>query len=351
MVGDGMKRKTKAQGKRQKAKGKNERPKYHPFAFCLLPFAFCLVFSGLLPAQVAQTYAVIITGAGGEKEFADQFADISNRLSAGLRKSGLAADHVTLLPADHARKEDVARVLQDLAGKARASDTLLVFLVGHGTYDGHDYKFNLTGPDPTAAEFRQWLDKVPAGKQVIVNSSASSGAATEVWSRAGRVVITATRNGQERNATVFMRFFAEALTDPAADMDKNGSVSALEAYRYAEQHTAKFYESASRIATEHPMLDDNGDGKGVKDPSPQNGEGLLAATIPLVRYAAASARVDTPEARALRAQKEKLENDIATIKYNKASLEEAEYKQRLADLLLNLARAQQQLEKLENAKP
>lgn len=352
MVGDGLMGRTKVQGKRPKAKGKNERPPHHLFAFCLWPFALYLVFSALLPAQTAsQTYAVIITGAGGEKEFADQFADISNRLAAGLRKAGLAADHVTLLPADHARKEDVARVFLDLATKARAADTLLVFLVGHGTYDGHDYKFNLTGPDPTAAEFRQWLDKVPAGKQVIVNSSASSGAATEVWSRAGRVVITATRNGQERNATVFMRFFAEALTDPAADMDKNGSVSVLEAYRFAEQHTAKFYESASRIATEHPMLDDNGDGKGVKDPSPQNGEGLLAATVPLVRYAAATARVDTPEARDLRAQKEKLENDIATLKYNKASLQESEYKQSLESLLLNLARTQQRLEKLESAKP
>jgi hypothetical protein len=319
----------------------------------MLVVAFVCLAAGSLSAQTqtAQTYAVIITGAGGEKEFADQFADISNRLAAGLRKSGLAADHVTLLPADHGRKEDVARVLQDLAAKTRAADTLLVFLVGHGTYDGHDYKFNLTGPDFTAAEFRQWLDKIPAGKQVVVDSSASSGAATETWSRAGRVVITATRNGQERNATVFMRFFAEALTDPAADMDKNGSVSTLEAFRYAEQHTAKFYESAGRIATEHPLLDDNGDGKGVKDPSPQNGEGLLAATVPLVRNAAAAARVDTPEARELRAQKEKLENDIAALKYNKASLEESEYKQHLADLLLNLARAQQQLEKLEGAKP
>jgi hypothetical protein len=314
--------------------------------------ASLLIFSTLpVAAQTPQTYAVIVTGAGGEKEFADQFADIGNRLAAGLHNAGLAADHVTLLLADHARKDEVARVFQDLTAKTHAADTLLVFLVGHGTYDGHDYKFNLTGPDPTAAEFRQWLDKIPAGKQVIVNSSASSGAATEVWSRAGRVVITATRNGQERNATVFMRFFAEALTDPAADMDKNGSVSVLEAYRYAEQHTAKFYEAAGRIATEHPMLDDNGDGKGVKDPSPQNGEGLLAATVPLVRYAAAAARVDTPDARELRAQKEKLENDVATLKYNRASLQEYEYKQQLDSLLLELARTQQKLEKLENAKP
>ncbi len=338
-------------GMGMKAKGKNEKAPFHPFAFCLLPFAFCLAFSGLLHGQGPQTYAVIVTGLGGEKEFDDEFANLGKRLSDGLHRSGLDANHVTLLPAKSAHKEEIARVLQDIAGKSRKEDTLLLFLVGHGSYDGRDYKFNVIGPDPTAAEIRQWLDKIPAGKQVIVDSSSSSGAATEVWSRAGRVVITATRNGQERNATVFMRFFAEALTDPAADIDKNGTVSALEAFRYAEQHTAKFYESASRIATEHPMLDDNGDGKGVKDPSPQNGEGILAGQVALVRNGASQARVDTAEARDLRTQKEKLENDIATLKYNKASLEAGEYKQKMDSLLLELARTQQQLEKLEAAAP
>jgi hypothetical protein len=350
MVGDGMIQilRTRQNAQAQNAQARMPAPLWgrHP----CLPFLALFLAACSMNAQT-QTYAVIITGPGGEKEFDQQFADISSRLATGLRKAGLAADHIVALPAEHSRKEEVARVFQDLAAKTHGQDTLLVFLVGHGTYDGHDYKFNVTGPDPTAAEFRQWLDKVPAGKQVIVNSSASSGAATEVWSRVGRVVVTATRNGQERNATVFMRFFAEALTDPAADMDKNGIVSALEAYRYAEQHTAKFYESAGRIATEHPMLDDNGDGKGVKDPSPQNGEGLLAATVPLVRLAAASARVDTPEARELRAKKETLENEIASLKYNKASLQEGEYKQQLDNLLLNLARTQQQLEKLESGKP
>ncbi len=298
-----------------------------------------------------QTYAVIITGLGGEKEFDSQFADLSTRVATGLKKSGMAADHLFQLTVDHAKKEDVARTFQTLAGKTRAEDTVLVFLVGHGSYDGQEYKMNLPGPDPTAADFKQWFDKMPAARQVIVNSTSSSGATTEVWSKPGRVVITATRNGQERNATVFMRFFAEALTDPAADQDKNGVVTALEAYRYAEQRVAKFYESAGRIPTEHPMLDDNGDGKGVKDPSPQNGEGALAGIVPVLRFPSATARLDTPEARELRARKETLENDIATLKYNKASLEQREYTAQLEKLLLDLARTQQALEKLETAKP
>jgi len=305
-------------------------------------------------ARAQSTYAVIITGLGGEKEFDTAFADLSARIETGLGVSGFPSDHMIILPVAHARKEDIARAFAQLAAKTKTADTLLVFLIGHGTDDGQEYKFNVPGPDPTAADFKQWFDSVPAGKQVIVNSSSSSGAVIPIWSHAGRVVITATRTAEERNATAFMRFFAEALRDPAADMDKNGVVSTLEAFKYAEQKVGKFYETAGRIATEHPLLDDNGDGKGVKDPSAANGEGLLAAIIPLVRFAASKAALDTPEARELREHKEKVENDIATLKYGKASMEKDDYSRQLEKLLLDLARTQQALEKLEKpaaAKP
>jgi hypothetical protein len=301
-------------------------------------------------AHAQSTYAVIITGLGGEKEFDTAFADLSTRIETGLRVSGMTPDHLILLPVAHARKEDIARAFADLAAKTKPADTLLVFLIGHGTHDGQEYKFNVLGPDPTAGDFKQWFDKVPAGRQVIVNSSSSSGAVTALWSHVGRVVITATRTPEERNATVFMRFFAEALRDPAADMDKNGIVSALEAFKYAEQRVKKFYESVGRIATEHPLLDDNGDGKGVADPSAANGEGLLAAMVPMVRFTAAKAALDTPEARELRAHKDKVENDIAELKYNKAAMEKDDYSRNLEKLLIDLARTQQALEKLE-AKP
>lgn len=298
-------------------------------------------------ARGQSTYAVIITGLGGEKEFDTAFADLSGRIETSLRVSGFLPDHLISLPVAKARKEDIARVFADLAAKTKPADTLLVFLIGHGTHDGQEYKFNVPGPDPTAADFKQWFDKVPAARQVIVNSTSSSGAVTAIWSHVGRVVITATRTPEERNATVFMRFFAEALSDPAADMDKNGVVSTLEAFKYAEQRVAKFYESAGRIATEHPLLDDNGDGKGVKDPSAANGEGLLAAQVPLVRFAASKAALDTPEARALREHKEAVENQIAALKYSKASLEKDDYSRQLEKLLVDLARTQQALEKLE----
>jgi hypothetical protein len=64
-----------------------------------------------------------------------------------------------------------------------------------------------------------------------------------------RIVITATKSGTEKNATIFAKFWAEALSDPAADTDKNETISALEAFKYAEQKTAGYYETNKRLAT------------------------------------------------------------------------------------------------------
>ncbi len=59
----------------------------------------------------------------------------------------------------------------------------------------------------------------------------------------------------------------KALRDPAADADKNEVITVLEAFRYAEAKTAKFYEELKRLATEHPLIEDAGKGEGVKAPS------------------------------------------------------------------------------------
>lgn len=297
----------------------------------------------------AQPYALVVAGLGGEPAYEQQFRELGERVANVLRKSGLPPDRVVWLPPDRSRREELARAFEVAAARAGPDDLLLVLLIGHGSFDGTEYKLNLPGPDASASDFRQWLDRVPARKQVVVNATSASGASVGPWSRAGRVIIAATKSGEERNATVFMRFFAEALADPAADQDKNGLVSALEAFRYAAQRVAKFYESAGRLATEHPQLEDNGDGTGVREPSPQNGEGLLAATVALVRWNAQAARADTPAARELRARKEALENEIAALKYRKASLPEREYAARMEKLLVELARTQQRLEQLEQA--
>jgi len=158
-----------------------------------------------------------------------------------------------------------------------------------------------------------------------------------------RVVITATKSGTERNATVFPRFWIEALRDPAADTDKNETISVLEAFHYAQQKTAEYFESQKRLATEHPLIEDTGRGEGVRDPSPANREGLRAAAFPLVRLGATNTIANTPEKKKLLAQKDQLEQQIDLLKYNKATLAPDEYKKKLSALLLDLAKTQQEL--------
>jgi hypothetical protein len=218
-------------------------------------------------------------------------------------------------------------------------------LIGHGSFDGVDYKINLPGPDLAASELAAMLDRVPATRQLVVNMTSASGGSRAMLQKANRVIITATKSGFEKNATVFARYWVEALRDPAADTDKNDVISALEAFRYAEQKTAKFYETQKRLATEHPSLADTGNGEAVRAPSPENGVGLLANRFVLLRIGAAQAVASTPEKQKLLAHKEELEGLIDQLKYQKSSLAVEVYRTRLNALLLELARTQAELDK------
>ena len=64
----------------------------------------------------------------------------------------------------------------------------------------------------------------------------------------GRIIVTATKTGGERNETRFPAFFVEAFGDEAADRDRNGRVSALEAFDYAPRVVAS-YEQGGHILT------------------------------------------------------------------------------------------------------
>ena len=75
--------------------------------------------------------------------------------------------------------------------------------------------------------------------------------------------MTATRNGAEQYNTLFGGYFVEALTSETADTDKNKRISVLEAFRFAKGEVAKAYEREGLLATEHALLDDNGDGLGT----------------------------------------------------------------------------------------
>jgi hypothetical protein len=91
-------------------------------------------------------------------------------------------------------------------------------------------------------------DRIPARRQLVVDTTSASGGAIAALERPGRAVIAATKSGTEKNATVFARYWSEALEDPTTDVDKSDSISAMEALTYADHKTAAFYETQKRLA-------------------------------------------------------------------------------------------------------
>jgi len=290
----------------------------------------------------AATFYLTVSGLPGEKEYEIRFSMAANEIEHALKAGGLDAKVTTLR---NGTREQVRSAFAQIAREAKPDDGLVVMLVGHGSFDGADYKINLQGPDLTGAELASLMDRVPATRQLVVNMTSSSGGSIDALRKPNRIVITATKSGTEKNATVFAKYWAEALTDPAADVDKNDTVTALEAFKFAEQKTANYYETNKRLATEHPVLEDTGKGEGVKAPSPENGEGLLAGRFPLVRHGALASAASDPRKHELVTRKEALEQQIDQLKYQKAALPAEEYKKQLGALLLELAKTQEELDK------
>ena len=307
-------------------------------------------------AQGSQTasYGVVVTSLGGDAEYEKLIQGWGKDLAAALRKDRNAEGRVFWLAAvkeegvhAESRKEEIVKLFVELATRVRPGDTFGLYLAGHGSYDGYDYRLSIPGPDLTAEEWAGLLNRIPATRQAVVNMTSASGASLEPFQRKGRVVVTSTTAGRERNFSVFGRYFVAALQDEAADADKNQVISALEAFRYATREVTRYYESAKRLATEHPILEDKGEGEGAREPGPDNGQGLLASAFPLVRFQTGENAVDTPEVRQLRAAKRGLEERIEELKYRKAGMDTAEYALELENMLLELARTQLRLDDLE----
>jgi hypothetical protein len=290
----------------------------------------------------ADTYFLTVAGLGGEQEYEQRFSGWAKDLDKVLRsESGAKVD--TLFGGD-ATKVNVEAKLRAIASQAKADDEFVLFLIGHGTFDEREYKFSLPGPDISATELAALLDKIPA-HELVVNMTSSSGGSIPILEKPKRVIITATKTGNEKNLTAFARYFIEALRDPAADADKSETITALEAFKYAEAKTAKFYESNNHLATEHALLEDAGKGEGVKDPSAENGEGLIATRFTLIHLGSVAAIAKDPAKQQLLKHKEEVESAIDELKYRKASMEVPQYRAQLQQYLLDLAKTQAELDK------
>ena len=314
-------------------------------AHALLRAPLTLVSTLLISSVLhATTFYVTVAGLGGEQEYEQRFTSQAQEIDKLVRAGGPDAN-VTTLSGAQATKAQIQSALAQIAKQAKSTDALVLMLIGHGSFDGYDYKINLPGPDLSAVEIGALLDRIPATRQLVVNMTSSSGGSRVALEKPNRVVITATKTGTEKNATVFARYWVEALRDTAADTDKNETVSALEAFNYAEQKTTQFYETQKRLATEHPTLEDTGTGDGARNPSPENGEGMKAAQFALLRIGASQIAANTPEKRTLLSKRDDLERQIDTLKYQKAAMPEDQYKRQLQALLIELAKTQAEIDK------
>jgi len=303
----------------------------------LLAAAFALT----LPSRAA-VYYVTVAGLSGEPDYEQRFTAAAQDLDKVFKTGGSAA-HVYTLTGAQATAPQLKETLGAVAREAKADDDFVLILIGHGSFDGVEYKFNLVGPDVTASEIAALCDRISARRQLVVNTTSASGGAIEALERPGRAVIAATKSGTEKNATVFARYWVEALQDPEADTDKSDSISAMEAFVYATKKTAAFYDSQKRLATEHPVFDDIGRGEPVRESG--SGQGALMSSFTLLRLGTSQQAANDPAKRALLAKKEELEQKIDTLKYQKAAMDPEDYKKQLTATLLELAKVQEDLDR------
>jgi hypothetical protein len=286
---------------------------------------------------------IVAVGAAGEEEFGKDFVKWAAQWEQASAKAGAKYLGIGMGPTNEVT--DLARLKDALNDEPKDSSTeLWIVLLGHGTFDGKEAKFNLRGPDLSATNLATWLK--PFRRPVIVIDCASSSSPfLNKLSTKGRIIVTATRSGHEENFSRFGQFMSKAITDPAADLDKDGQTSLLEAFIMASRGVAEFYETEGRLVTEHALLDDNGDGLGtpaeffrgvraVKKPAEGGSvDGLRAHQIHLIR----SEREQKMPAQ-LRAKRDELEKAIAQLRDSKEKLGEEEYYRQLEPLMLELAK-------------
>src|SRR3990170_4364 len=231
------------------------------------------------PAAAQSVHLAVIVGLSGDPEHAQLFQRwASTLIDTASGRLAIPKDRIVYLaerPEDDAQRAtgkstqaEITRAFGALARSVKPDDVVFVVLIGHGTFDGKLAKFNLPGPDMTPADFEPLLKKLQSKHVVFVNTASASAPFLTELSGRGRTVITATRTGNEKFATLFGGSFIDALMTDAADADKNRRISMLEAFNAARLDVARAYEREGIMLTEHPLLDDSGDGKGTGEPQP-----------------------------------------------------------------------------------
>ncbi len=306
-----------------------------------------LVLLVAAPAAGADRDALVVTGASGDAEYARRFEAWQLAFVSVLVDAlGYDRDRIIVLGetvsegVGPATAQGVTAAIKTLVSRTGTDAVILVLLIGHGTvFDGNDAKFNLVGPDLTAAQWADLLEPLQ-GRLVFVNTAPASHEFLRAMAREGRIVISATDTASQRYATMFPGFFIRAFVDAAADLDKNGRVSVWEAFTFASGGVQRAFESQGRLATERALLDDTGDGRG-REAGGEGEDGTLSQLTYL--QAETVPQGGDPETTALLQRRQTLVDAIDRLRLERDDMPAAEYDAELERLLLELARVDRAL--------
>ncbi|MEP7106277.1 MAG: hypothetical protein ABI838_10570 [Chloroflexota bacterium] len=305
-----------------------------------------LVASAPLARQAAAggTQVLLVTGLSGEPRFAAAFHAAAAAIYDAAKSRWVRSDSSVIYLAEdpaqdpariraRATRDCVASAIASMGARSAPGDVVLIVLIGHGSGQGTDSRLNLPGPDATAADFATWLAPLSGRIVVLVNASSGSGDFVAALSAKDRVVVTATKSAMERNETTFGEYFAKALVSELADADRDGRVTLLEAFDFTRREVARGYEAKNLLATEHALLDDDGDGKGSAAPGAAPGDGALARTV---AFGTAPLPTD-PRVATLVAERRALEGQVDALRRRKATMDSTAYQRELERLLLEIA--------------
>ena len=308
-------------------------------------------------AHGAQHHLLIVTGIGGTDEYREQFSATAQRLYDAAIEARFSPANITLLsatelpedapPQRNSDKTTLLQALDEIDARSQPGDRVFVVLIGHGNPREDDSAFNLPGPDITATELAEALDKLAERDLVIVNTASASGPFVRALSASGRVVITATSSGREYFATHFGEHFVAALAEPGADRDKDARISMLEAFDFARHEVRRAFESDKKLLTEHALLDDNGDGEGSTDPGEFASDGALANRVYL-QQAPSLALGASAELVGMFERKQAIEDSILALKRRRDEFEHDDYYAQLERLLVDLALLGRDIRALED---
>ncbi len=314
------------------------------FLFALL--TGCVFAAAARAEDTDPTRIILVVGASGADEYetlfsewSDHWVSLADKAKAGLVSIGKSdAGKLT-------DREQLKTSIQEVPAEGTAP--LWIVMIGHGTYARGVAKFNMRGPDVSAAELAEWLgpQKRPI---VIVNCASSSAPFINKLSGNNRIVVTATRSGAQQNFARFGEYFSKAIASPDSDLDHDDEVSVHEAFLRASNEVQQFYNAEARISTEQALIDDNGDGRGTPAkmfrgvrPVAKAKDGAVLDGGRAMRIALSPSGKQLTLTAAEQQTRDDIERQLDQIRAGKSELAEAEYDAKIEPLMLQLAKIYQ----------